>query len=102
VRRPPFVDPSPDRLQPGPAIGIGERLPGGHLLDVGRRVEAVGIGVLPAEATGQHRAHGGLAAAGDPGDQNDRRVLLVVCRHWHIREDSSGGDKVQRWLLNAA
>ena len=39
-----------DRLQPGPAIRVGEGLARAHLGDIGRRVETVAILEAPAEA----------------------------------------------------
>jgi hypothetical protein len=58
-----LVHPGPDGPQPGPAILVGERDPGPHLLDVRGRVEIVGVGEPPAQAAGQQGAHRRLAAA---------------------------------------
>jgi hypothetical protein len=64
--RDPVVDPAPDRRRPRPAIGIVEQVARRHLGQVGLGVERVGLGVVPAEPPGEHRAGGGLAVARDP------------------------------------
>jgi hypothetical protein len=71
----PSLDPAGDGAQPGQPVLVGERDPGAHLLDVGGRVEVVGLGVVPAQPAGQALADGRLAAAGHPDHQQDGRRI---------------------------
>src|SRR5262249_36198497 len=77
------VDPGGDALQPGPAILVGERLPGVHLLDVGLRVEPVALLEDPIQPVGEHRRDRALAAPGyahhhDDGSLPRRRTGVFV------------------------
>src|SRR4029079_543389 len=45
-----LVDPPRDCLEPRPAVLVGERHTAAHLLDVLRRMEAIGIAEWPAQA----------------------------------------------------
>ncbi|KQR16255.1 hypothetical protein ASF78_02260 [Cellulomonas sp. Leaf334] len=59
-----------DGTQPGPPVGVVERGAVGHLREVLRRVEAVGVEERDAEPVGEQRADGRLAAAGHPHDDD--------------------------------
>jgi hypothetical protein len=65
------VHPGRDGSQPGPAVLVGERDAGVHLLDVLCRVEVVGVGETPVQPAGQHGADRGLAAARYSGHDHD-------------------------------
>src|SRR5437762_13080852 len=54
-------DPVRNSLQPWPSIFIRQRLAAMHLLDIGPRVEPIGVFVGPAQATGQHGGNRALA-----------------------------------------
>ena len=53
-------------LQPGPAILVGQRDAAAHLVDIGPGVEVVGLGDGPAQCVVKVECGRGLAAAGDP------------------------------------
>ena len=65
-------EPLTDRLEPGVAVVVVERVAGGHLGDVGRRVEVVGVGERHPEPLGEGGAHGGLPRSRDPHDHDER------------------------------
>jgi len=52
------VNPSGDRIQPGPTVLIGERNAAVHLLDVRGRVKPVAILKFPSHASGKQRSDG--------------------------------------------
>ena len=56
--------------QPGPAVLVVQRLAPRHLLDVGARVEVVGVQEAGAEPARDLLADGGLAAAADAPDDD--------------------------------
>ena len=62
---------SPIDLEPGVAVLVVQRLPGGHLGDVGRRVQVVGVLERHVQPLGEGGSDGGLAGAGDPHDDED-------------------------------
>ncbi len=53
-----------NRLQPGPAILIGQRMAGAHLGHIGGGMKPVAILESPAQPFGQRFADGALAGAG--------------------------------------
>ena len=55
--------PLPDRFEPRVAVVVVERLAGGHLGDVGRRMKVVGVGERHPQPLRQRRADGRLAGA---------------------------------------
>jgi hypothetical protein len=80
ARRIALVHPGADRTEPGPAIGVGERLAAPHLLDVRGRVERVGVGERPVQLSSQQRPNGSLAAARGPSDDQDHAAGLYLRR----------------------
>ena len=62
---------SPIASSHGLAVVVVEGLAGGHLGDVGRRVEVVGVGERHPQPLGEGRADGGLAGAGHPHHDDD-------------------------------
>src|SRR5262249_31554519 len=71
-------DPGSDRFEPGPAVVVGERLTAAHLLDVGRRVKAVGVAKRAIEPRRDQLADGRFAGARDanPHDRGHARNRL--------------------------
>ena len=63
-------EPLPDRFQPRIAVVVVERLTGGHLVDVGRRVEIVGVGERHPQPLRQRRTDGRLAGARNAHDDD--------------------------------
>ena len=51
-----LVDPGGNRVQPGPAILIGQRNAGVHFVDIGRRMKPVCIFEFPAKAQSEKRS----------------------------------------------
>ena len=96
VRRQPL----PDRLEPGVPVVVVERLTGGHLGDVGGRVEVVGVGERDPQPLGQGRAHGRLAGAGDAHGDDQRGSVghLVSWARWdsalRLCRPSQSGSKI--------
>src|SRR5689334_23192869 len=72
-----MVDPGGDRIEPGPAVGIGERRAGAHLLDVLQRMKAVTVPEGPSEALGEALADRRLAAARHTHDDERGRALRL-------------------------
>ena len=68
------VDPSGDRVQPGPTILVGERNTVVHLLDVCSRVKPIGVLELPSQARSEKCADGGFPRARN-SHHNDRRGI---------------------------
>ncbi|CAK7282163.1 hypothetical protein SGPA1_20129 [Streptomyces misionensis JCM 4497] len=84
----PAVRPVADGVQPGPAVGVLERDPGRHLVDVGLRVEVVALGVRHAQSRGEQRTDRGLARPRDAHHDDDLggshyclAVFLDIRRH---------------------
>ena len=71
-----LVDFVGDGLQPGPAVLIGQRLSGAHLLHIGLRVKPVAVLIGPAKSFGQFLADRGFAGAGH-AHHHDRAWYLV-------------------------
>ena len=68
------VDLVGDRLQPGPAVFVGERMARAHLGDIGGRMKSVAVLVTPAQPRGEAFGDGALARAGYAHhDQRARR-----------------------------
>jgi hypothetical protein len=70
------VEPLPDRLEPRLPVVVVQRLASGHLRDVGRRVEVVGVRERHPQALGEGRADGRLAGTGHPHHDDDGAGLL--------------------------
>jgi hypothetical protein len=68
------------RVEPRHPIGVGQRLAAVHLLDIGRRMEIVGVVERPSELMRQQPTDGGLAAARDSHEDGDHRRSLSVVR----------------------
>src|SRR3981081_2415701 len=58
ARGPRLVDPGCNRVQPRPAILIGQRNTLVHLFDIGGRVEPIAILEFPLQACGEKRSDG--------------------------------------------
>jgi hypothetical protein len=63
-----------DDLEPGPAVVVVERHTRRHLLDVGHRVQVVGVGERHAEVSREQGADRGLARARDAHHDDDGRL----------------------------
>ena len=78
------VDPSGDRVQPGPTIVVGERNTVVHLLDVCSRVKPIGVLELPSQARSEKCADGGfprgpkLPSQRSPRDRAGQRLLSII------------------------
>src|ERR1035438_7554057 len=66
-----FVHPGPDGPQPWPAVVVGQRQAGPHLLDVRGGMEVISVGERPAPPPGEHGPHRRLATAGQAGHDQD-------------------------------
>ena len=75
------VDLVGDRLQPGPAILIGERMAGAHLVDIAFGMKPVAILEGPAQAFGQLFGDGALAGAGHAHDDQRAGHLAGFIGH---------------------
>jgi hypothetical protein len=67
------------RGQPGPAVLVGQGRAGRHLGDVLHRVEGVAVEERYAKFAGHQIADGGLAAAGDPHDDDAVFCHALLC-----------------------
>lgn len=81
-----LADPAGDRREPGPAVLVGQRVAGAHLLNVRRRVEVVPLRRRPTKPIGEGPHDRGFAGTGHAHDDDGRRrraqtVALYVCRH---------------------
>lgn len=70
----PIVDSFSDRREPGRPVGIVERLTGGHLGDVRRRMKFVGIRERPIKFFSERTTDGRFAAARYAHDDDDHDV----------------------------
>src|SRR3954469_20406404 len=80
------VDLVGDRLQPGPAVFIGEGLAGAHLGDVAGGMKSVAVLVAPTEPLGQFVANGALARAGYTHHDERARHLARFTVHGNSPE----------------
>lgn len=62
-----------DGVEPGQAVGFGEREASVHLLPVGGGVEIVSFEEDVAETSGEEFGDGGFAGAGDTHDEEDHQ-----------------------------
>src|ERR1700754_331162 len=70
-----------DGVQPGPAIFVGERMPGAHLLDIAFRVKPVTVLEAPVQSFGKLACHRGFAGTGYAHDDQGARCLAEFITH---------------------
>src|SRR6266403_5217344 len=94
------VDLMGDRLQPRPAVFIGEGLAGAHLGDVARGVKLVAILVAPAQSLRQLLSDGALARAGHAHHDKRARRSVDVIGHENSPEALPGprARSSRRWI----
>jgi CheY-like chemotaxis protein len=68
-----------ERVEPWPAVGIGERRASPHLSDVGRRMKVVGVEEGPAESSRQPLADLRLAGAAHAHDDHNAGADAFTC-----------------------
>ena len=66
-------------LQPGPAVLVGQGDAAAHLVDIGLGMEVVGLGDGPAQCVVKVECGRGLAAAGDPHEDEVLDGSAHVC-----------------------
>ena len=78
ARRRRRIQPGADRVQPGPAVLIGQRLAAAHLRDVAGGWKASASAKGAPSRRGEQAADGALAGAGDAHDQTRRAGSCAV------------------------
>src|SRR5579875_1022024 len=73
----PRVHPRPDRLQPRPAVLVGQRDAGPHLRDVRGRMELIRVGETPVQPPGDQGADRRLAASRHASQDQDHAVASL-------------------------
>jgi hypothetical protein len=83
-----LADPGGAGVQPAPPILVGERNAIVHLVDVGSRMEPIGVLELPSQAQSEKRSHGRLPASRNAHHDHNprtwrRSVFLGLGLHGH-------------------
>ena len=76
-----LVDLVGDRLQPGPAVFVGQGMAGAHLGDIAGGMKLVAILEIPAQAFGKLVRDGALARAGHPHHDQRARHRADIIAH---------------------